>query len=52
MLIALLVAFADTQNSTKPYYFIYGIYILYVVVYAWKYPFVFKIGGRIIFILG
>ena len=52
ILVAVLVVCADLMQSTAPYYFIYGIYVLYAVIYAWKNKFVFPVGGRIIFILG
>ena len=48
ILVAVLVVCADLMQSTTPYYFIYGVYVLY----AWKNKFVFPVGGRIIFILG
>jgi hypothetical protein len=34
------------------YYFVYGPIILYAFIYTWKHDFTFKIGERIIFLLG
>lgn len=36
VLFACLVACAQVLNTTVPYYFIYGIYVIYVILYAWK----------------
>ena len=52
ILVAVLVVCAQLLSSTAPYYFIYGIYVLYTIIYAWKNKFVFPVGGRIVFVLG
>ena len=52
ILIAVLVVTAQTMVSTAPYYFIYGIYVFYTIIYAWKSRFIYPIFGRIVFITG
>ena len=51
-MIGVLVVTAQTMASNAPYYFIYGVYVIYAIIYAWKSKFVYPIFGRIIFILG
>lgn len=39
------------QNQI-PYYFIYGVYIVYAVLFGVKNNFLFKVVGRIVFVVG
>lgn len=48
----MLVGIGKGISSQMPYYFIYGIYTLYIVFYLWKNTYVFPIAGRILFFIG
>ena len=48
----MIVAFSLAMDTKIPFYFGYGIYVLYMVAYGWKNKFAFPIVGRIIFVLG
>lgn len=52
LLIMGLVGVAVALSSRLPFYFIYGVEVLYTVLFAWKNSFVFKAAGRVVFIIG
>lgn len=47
-----LVVFAMTQDKKLPYYFIYGVEVVYSFFFAWKNKFIYPAAGRVLFILG
>ena len=47
-----LVVFAMTQDKKLPYYFIYGVEVIYSFFFTWKNKFIYPKTGRVVFILG
>ena len=52
LIIASLCAIAKGLNSLIPYYVIYGIFVIYAIIFAIKHRFANKVLGRVMFVLG
>ena len=46
------MAVAFTLNNVIPYYIIYGMYVLYAILFTVKNNFHYKVVGRIVFVVG
>lgn len=52
LLITTLVVLALTLDKKLPYYFVYGVEVIYCFLFAWKNKFIYPAAGRFVFILG
>ena len=52
LIIASLIAIGEALTNSIPYYFVYGIIVIYAIIYSIKHNFVYKVVGRVFFVLG
>lgn len=46
------MALGSVLGNVVPYYVVYGVYVVYAVLYTVKHGFLFRVVGRVVFVFG
>ena len=52
LIVASLIAIGRALSHHIPFYIVYGILVIYAIIYSIKHRFVYKVAGRVLFVLG